>query len=76
VLYTVVPREDKYKSKNVIDTFVYRGGDQVGAWSYDGFLALGLSSAAICFSIVPLAAGWFVVALLLGRRQQSLAGAG
>jgi AAA family ATP:ADP antiporter len=75
VLYTVVPRQDKYKSKNVIDTFVYRGGDQVGAWTYDGLLALGLSSAAICFSIVPLAAGWFVVALLLGRRQQSLAGA-
>jgi AAA family ATP:ADP antiporter len=74
VLYTVVPRPDKYKSKNVIDTFVYRGGDQVGAWTYDGFLALGLSSAVICFSIVPLAAGWFVVALLLGRRQQLLAG--
>jgi AAA family ATP:ADP antiporter len=75
VLYTVLPREDKYKSKNVIDTFVYRGGDQVGAWTYDGLLALGLTSAAICFTIVPVAAGWFVVALLLGRRQRALAGA-
>jgi AAA family ATP:ADP antiporter len=74
VLFTVVPREDKYKSKNVIDTFVYRGGDQVGAWTYDGLLALGLTSASICLAIVPFAAGWFVVALLLGRKQKQLAG--
>ncbi len=74
VLFTVVPRQDKYKSKNIIDTFVYRGGDQIGAWTYDGLLALGLSAVAICFSIVPLAGGWFVVALLLGRRQRILGG--
>ncbi|MEK6610199.1 MAG: MFS transporter, partial [Gemmatimonadota bacterium] len=34
VLYTVVPREDRYKAKKFIDTGVYRAGDQVGAWSY------------------------------------------
>jgi AAA family ATP:ADP antiporter len=33
VLFTVVPREDRYKTKGFIDTFVYRLGDQVGAWS-------------------------------------------
>lgn len=27
VLYTVVPREDRYKAKNFIDTAVYRAGD-------------------------------------------------
>jgi hypothetical protein len=32
-LFTVVSREDKYKSKAVIDTFVYRTGDVVGAWT-------------------------------------------
>ena len=26
-LFTVVPREDKYKAKNFIDTVIYRGGD-------------------------------------------------
>ena len=36
VLFTVVKREDKYKAKNIIETFVYRGGDQVGAWIYAG----------------------------------------
>ncbi len=30
-LFTVLPREDKYKAKAFIDTFVYRGGDVVGA---------------------------------------------
>ena len=30
VLFTVVPREDKYKAKSFIETFVYRGGDQLG----------------------------------------------
>ncbi|MGP1347023.1 MAG: NTP/NDP exchange transporter [Phycisphaerales bacterium] len=29
-LFTVVPREDKYKAKSAIDTFVYRGGDSIG----------------------------------------------
>jgi AAA family ATP:ADP antiporter len=32
VLFTVVRREDRYKAKNVIETFIYRGGDQVAAW--------------------------------------------
>ena len=33
LLYSVVAREDKYKAKSFIDTFVYRAGDQVGAWT-------------------------------------------
>ena len=41
VLFTVVPREDKYKAKNIIETFVYRGGDQVGAWIYAGLAGSG-----------------------------------
>ena len=36
-LFTVVSREDKYKSKAFIDTFVYRGGDLLGAWT-EGWL--------------------------------------
>lgn len=27
ILFTVVPREEKHKARNVIDTVVYRGGD-------------------------------------------------
>jgi AAA family ATP:ADP antiporter len=73
VLFTVVPREDKYKAKNIIETFVYRGGDQVGAWIYAGLAGLGLSLAGISFVAVPLSAIWLVLGLWLGRKQAALA---
>ena len=74
VLYTVLPRRDKYKAKNFNDTFVYRAGDQIGAWSFAGFGALGLGTAAMAWSMVPVAAVWMGVALWLGRKQKALAG--
>ena len=64
-------RQDKYKSKNLIDTFVYRFGDQVGVWAQAGLASLG--TAAIAFGALPLAGGWLVVGLWLGRRQRALA---
>jgi len=73
MLYTVVPRGAKYKAKNFIDTFAYRFGDQIGAWSYVGFGALGLGAATISLVAVPLAATWMVIGLWLGRRQQDMA---
>jgi ATP:ADP antiporter, AAA family len=73
VLFTVVPREDKYKAKNIIETFVYRGGDQVGAQLYSGLIALGLTLAGVSVVAVPLSAVWLVLALWLGRKQASLA---
>jgi AAA family ATP:ADP antiporter len=56
VVFTVVPREDKYKAKSFIDTFIYRAGDQVGAWSYAllGFMGLGIIGISIV--AVPVAA--------------------
>jgi AAA family ATP:ADP antiporter len=74
VLFTVVPREDKYKAKNIIETFVYRGGDQVGAWVYASLAAIGLSLAGISFVAVPLSAVWLGLGLWLGRRHAVLAG--
>ncbi|MXX71253.1 MAG: MFS transporter [Gemmatimonadetes bacterium] len=76
VLYTVLPRRDKYKAKNFNDTFVYRAGDQVGAWSFAGLGALGLGTAALSWFMVPMAGVWLVVALWLGRRQRELAARG
>ncbi len=72
-LYTVVSREDKYKSKAFIDTFVYRGGDVVGAQLEGGLARLGLGLAALASTAVPLAIVWALLGLWLGRRQQSLA---
>lgn len=79
VLYTVVPPEDKYKAKNFIDTFVYRGGDQIGAWSYAGLSAAGLAVSSISLAAAPMSLAWLAVAFWLGRRnvrleQQAAAG--
>lgn len=65
-LFTVVPREDRYKAKNFIDTFVYRGGDAVGS-------LVTQAAAVIAWVAVPVAAGWALLAVYLGRRQRQLA---
>jgi AAA family ATP:ADP antiporter len=74
ILFTVVPREDKYKSKNFIDTVVYRGGDALTGWLYAGLGALGLGLAGLAWIAVPLAALWGLVGLWLGRREEALRG--
>ena len=69
-LFTVVPREDKYKSKAFIDTFVYRGGDVVGA-QLEGLLGrLAPGVAALAMLAVPLAVVWAALGIWLGRAQQ------
>ncbi len=67
VLFTLITREQKYKSKAFIDTAVYRGGDVSFAWAFSGLQVLGLSLGAIALTTVPLAAVWLGVGLLLGR---------
>src|SRR5688500_1515171 len=69
-LFTVVSREDKYKSKAFIDTFVYRTGDVVGAQVEGllGRLAAGLT--ALIAVTVPLAIAWGALGIWLGRAQQ------
>ncbi len=53
VLYTVLPREDRYKTKSFIDTFVYRLGDQVGAWASAALRALGDNVATVAMVAMP-----------------------
>ncbi len=75
-LYTVVSREDKYKAKAFIDTFVYRGGDVVGA-QVEGLLGrLGMALAGVASVAVPLALVWALLGLWLGRTQARIAMAG
>src|SRR5438128_875384 len=75
VLFTVLRREDKYKAKPFIDTFGYRCGDQLGAWSYGGLQALGIGLSAISYIAVPVVAGWCALGIWLGRKQRALADA-
>lgn len=71
VLYTVLPRTDKWKAKNFNDTFVYRLGDQVGAWSHHGMMVwMGLGLSAVAFAMLPVSLLWLGLALWLGRRHR------
>ena len=70
VLFTVVSREDKYKTKNFIDTVVYRLGDQVGAWTSTLVTWAGLGTASIEWIAVPLALAWVGNAWWLGCKQE------
>jgi AAA family ATP:ADP antiporter len=73
VLFTVLPREDRFKAKSFIDTFVYRAGDQIGAWSYALLGAFSLGIVGTALVAVPISLGWLLNGLWLGRRQERLA---
>jgi AAA family ATP:ADP antiporter len=73
VLFTVVPREDKYKAKSFIDTVVYRTGDQVGAWSYAAMAFLGIGMTGISLAAIPVSIVWLLNGRWLGRKQEALA---
>jgi AAA family ATP:ADP antiporter len=79
-LFTVIPREDKYKAKALIDTFVYRAGDVLGVAAHLAIVALAATLATDAPTkavsqltlaiIVPLAATAIVIALTLGAMQR------
>ena len=70
-LFTVISREDKYKAKAFIDTFIYRSGDVVGA-QVEGVLGrLGLALGGLVSVVVPLALAWAVLGIWLGRAHET-----
>jgi AAA family ATP:ADP antiporter len=64
-LFTVVPREERYKAKNFIDTVVYRGGDAASGWLF------GALGSAIAFVAAAVSIGWTAIAFYLGARMKS-----
>jgi len=73
VLFTVVSREDKYKSKSFIDTVVLRGGDTLSGQVFGSLRGLGFSLPVMNLLALPITALWALVAWRLGRRQRQLA---
>jgi AAA family ATP:ADP antiporter len=72
VLFTVLTREEKYKSKNVIDTAVFRGGDAVSGWIFEGLRILGFGFSAVAFTGIPIALLWIGTGWMLGRTQDEM----
>ena len=73
ILWTVLDREAKYKSKPFLDAAVYRGGDLLSGWIYTGLAALGMSIGAIALTAAPVAGLWTLLAFRLGSKQEKLA---
>jgi len=59
-LYTLVPRDLRYKGKNAVDTVVWRAGDVVSLLSISGFRSLGVNVAGfgIIGGILAATSGW------------------
>ena len=70
VLFTALGREEKYKAKNVIDIVVFRGADAASGWLFAALRGAGLELALISLATIPVAAGWLVLALGLGRAHE------
>jgi ATP:ADP antiporter, AAA family len=70
-LFTVVSREEKYKAKSLIDTFVYRGGDATSGSFYHALTtSFGAGPSAIGWVGAGISALWTLLALALGRAQE------
>lgn len=70
VLFTVITREQKYKSKNFIDTVIYRGGDAISGWA---IRLMGLEGGLIALVAAPAALVWIALAVALGKHQDRMA---
>ena len=68
-LFTVVPRAEKYKAKNVIDVVAVRGADAAGGWLVTGLRALGMEARVVAATAIALAAAGIALSVALGRAQ-------
>jgi AAA family ATP:ADP antiporter len=79
MLFLPTSREEKYKAKQVIDTFVVRSGDVLSAGTvYLGTAVLALSVSQFAIVNVVLVLAWIAVSVLTGlefrRRVQGAPG--
>jgi len=70
-LFNILPPEQKYKAKNVIDTLVHRTGDTASSWIFAGLRSAGFSLTAMSWIAVPISAMWLGIAVFLGRAAQA-----
>lgn len=70
--FTVVDQDSRYKSKNVIDTVVYRFGDVSSAWVQGGLRSFGYGLGGTVALGVGASIAWGAVAIYLGRGYEKL----
>ncbi len=67
MLFAPLGPDAKYKSKTFIDTFIYRGGDQLAAWVPKW---LALIAIPLAWVAIPAAFVWAIVGIILGRMEK------
>jgi AAA family ATP:ADP antiporter len=68
MLFLPTTREEKYKAKQVTDSFVVRVGDVLSsATVFIGTVVLALGTSQFAWINVVLVAVWIAVAVLVGR---------
>lgn len=67
MLFAPLGPDAKYKSKAFIDTFIYRGGDQLAAWVPKW---LAMIAVPLAWVAIPAACVWAVVGVILGRMER------
>ncbi|MFO0912513.1 MAG: hypothetical protein U0795_06135 [Pirellulales bacterium] len=73
VLFTVVSREDKYKSKAFTETVVFRGSDVAAGKACDWMVSTGTPLAFLAAAMLPLITAWMAIAGWLGLAYRSQA---
>jgi AAA family ATP:ADP antiporter len=68
MLFTPLDEETKYKAKNAIDTFVYRGGDAISGWVHTGISAMS-SVTGVALAGMAVAGIWAAIGYAIGRRH-------
>ena len=69
MLFAPLGPDAKYKSKAFIDTFIYRGGDQLAAWVPKW---LALIAVPLAWVAIPAAFVWAIVGIILARMETRL----
>ncbi|HBS27893.1 MAG TPA: MFS transporter [Phycisphaerales bacterium] len=77
MLFSIVSRDEKYKAKPFIDTFVYRGGDALGAWAPRWLASAGVAlwGGAAAVGAIGLGLG-LALGLMRERRGRTVADGG
>jgi AAA family ATP:ADP antiporter len=74
MLYTVLDPEAKYKTKNLIDTVIYRGSDATSGWIHDGLKACGASLGQLGLLCVAITAALSLIAYRVGSGYRARGG--
>ncbi|HEX8255003.1 MAG TPA: MFS transporter [Thermoanaerobaculia bacterium] len=69
VIFTVVDPEERYKAKNFIDTFVYRGNDALVGWLVGALHTVGATIGTIAILGIGVTAGWAANGFALGKKH-------